>query len=118
MSTPVIYTADVQGDESLFSLSEICERCGVHADIVVEMVEYGIVTPAADQAPAERWQFSTDALLRMRRAQRLLSDLELNPPGLALHLELLDQIDELQQQVGSLKHQLQELLGGSTSRAP
>ena len=109
MSTPVIYTADVQGDESLFSLSEICERCGVHADIVVEMVEYGIVTPAADQAPAERWQFSTDALLRMRRAQRLLSDLELNLPGLALILELLDQVDTLQHEVDSLQHQLRRL---------
>ena len=109
MTTPVIYIADPQGDAALFSLGEICERCGVHADIVVEMVEYGIVTPAADQAPAERWQFSTDALLRMRRAQRLLSDLELNLPGLALILELLDQVDTLQHEVDSLQHQLQRL---------
>ena len=37
MTTPVIYIADPQGDAALFSLGEICERCGVHADIVVEM---------------------------------------------------------------------------------
>ena len=47
MATPVIYIAELQDEDSLFSLGEICERCGVPADIVVEMVEYGIVRPAA-----------------------------------------------------------------------
>ena len=49
MATPVIYIAELQDEDSLFSLGEICERCGVPADIVVEMVEYGIVTPVTDQ---------------------------------------------------------------------
>ena len=106
MTTPVIYIADLQGDAALFSLGEICERCGVHADIVVEMVEYGIVRPVTDQGDNDRWQFDTDALLRMSRAQRLRRDLELNPAGLALALELLDEIDALQRQVRMLQQQL------------
>ena len=106
MTTPVICIADLQGDAALFSLGEICERCGVHADIVVEMVEYGIVRPVTDQGDNDRWQFDTDALLRMSRAQRLRRDLELNPAGLALALELLDEIDALQRQVRSLQQQL------------
>ena len=106
MATPVIYIAELQDEDSLFSLGEICERCGVHADIVVEMVEYGIVRPVTDQGDNDHWQFDTDALLRMSRAQRLRRDLELNPAGLALALELLDEIDALQRQVRMLQQQL------------
>ncbi len=106
MATPVIYFAELQDDGSLFSLGEICERCGVPADIVVEMVEYGIVTPVTDPADNDRWQFDTEALLRMSRAQRLRRDLELNPAGLALALELLDEVDALQRQVRTLQQQL------------
>ncbi|MBK9469078.1 MAG: molecular chaperone [Gammaproteobacteria bacterium] len=106
MATPVIYIAELQDEDSLFSLGEICERCGVPADIVVEMVEYGIVRPVTDQRDNDRWQFDTDALLRMSRAQRLRRDLELDPAGLALALELLDEIDTLQRQVRTLQQQL------------
>jgi len=106
MTTPVIYIADLQGDAALFSLGEICERCGVQADIVIEMVEYGIVRPVTNPADNDRWQFDTDALLRMSRAQRLRRDLELDPAGLALALELLDEIDTLQRQVRTLQQQL------------
>lgn len=50
-----------------------------------------------------------DVLERLARAQRLRRDLELNLAGLALSLELLDQIEALQHEVKSLKHQLQKL---------
>ena len=111
MTTSLICIGELPSDETLFSLGEICERCGMHAGIVIEMVEFGIVAPLGEQASSERWQFSTDALLRLRRAQRLLGDLELNLPGLALALELLDEIDALQQQLASLRQQLGELHG-------
>ncbi|HEY3698821.1 MAG TPA: chaperone modulator CbpM [Spongiibacteraceae bacterium] len=109
MSTPTIYLA--AADAPLFTLSEICERCGVHAEIIIEMVEYGIVAPVDEQTNNNRWQFSVDSLARLHRAQRLRQDLELNLAGLALSLELLDRIDTLQQEVKSLKHQLQKLRG-------
>lgn len=81
MATPVIYIAELQDEDSLFSLGEICERCGVPADIVVEMVEgAGIVRPVTNPADNDRWQFDTDALLRMSRAQRLRRDLEWTRP--------------------------------------
>ncbi len=111
MSTPVIHIAESGHDVSLFSLGEICERCGVHADIVVEMVEYGIVTPAGVRADSEDWRFDTDALLRVIRAARLRRDLELDAAGLALALELLDEIDALQQRVLTLQQRLRQLQG-------
>jgi chaperone modulatory protein CbpM len=95
------------GIDSAFSLSEICERCNMHAEWVTDMVEYGIVTPL--ESNRQRWQFSTAALLRLRRARRLQRDLELNLPGLALGLELLDEIESLRREITSLQHRLQTL---------
>lgn len=99
---------DINGESNaVFSLSEICERCGLHAEIITEMVAYGIVTPIEPTQP--RWQFSADALLRLHRAQRLQRDLELNLPGLALSLELLDEVESLRGEIAVLKHRLQQL---------
>ncbi len=46
------------------------------------------------QAPAE-WRFSGAALRRARLALTLARDLEVNPPGIALALDLMEQIDAL-----------------------
>ena len=105
MRAPIVYFANAQNDTSLFTLGDLCERSGIHAEIVVEMIEFGIVAPIENHAE-NRWQFNIQALMRLNRAQRLKRDLELNLPGLALALELLDEIEKLQQQVTSLKFQL------------
>jgi chaperone modulatory protein CbpM len=92
---------------AIFSLSEVCERCGLHAELIAEMVEYGIIAPIESAQP--RWQFTATALLRLHRAQRLQRDLELNLPGLALSLELLDEVASLRSEISALKHRLQQL---------
>mgnify|MGYP001114320439 CR=1 FL=1 len=46
-------------------------------------------------------------LARISRAIRLQRDLSVNLPGLALALELLDEIDHQRQQLASLKQQLE-----------
>lgn len=99
-------TLDIGENESVFSLDEICERCGLHAERIIEMVEYGIVTPSK---PAQHWQFNATALLRLHRAQRLQRDLELNLPGLALSLDLLDEVESLRGEIAALKQRLQQL---------
>lgn len=100
--------AEAELCRTLYTLGEICQRCGVHAEIVIEMVEYGIVTPEAS-GDSHDWRFAAAALARLDRAQRLRRDLELNLPGLALSLDLLDEIAALRQQVGSLRQQVRQL---------
>ena len=106
MSTPAIYIADTE--TVLFTLHDVCERCGVQVQTIVAMVEHGIIAPAVESR-GDNWQFTIDALLRLNRAQRLQQDLEINLSGLALSLELLDQIEALQQEIASLKQQLRTL---------
>jgi chaperone modulatory protein CbpM len=41
------------------------------------------------------WQFTTLSIVRVAKAKRLERDLGLNLPGVALALDLLDQLDEM-----------------------
>jgi len=52
-----------------------------------------VLEPNGEQ-PRE-WRFTGPALRRARLALRLTRDLELNPPGVALALDLLDEIEAL-----------------------
>ena len=87
---------DEYGQQELmvFTLQEICIRCQLPAEEIVEMVEYGIVEPAG--ATSVKWQFTTTDLLRLRKARRIRRDLAVNLAGIALSLELMDHIDALQ----------------------
>lgn len=105
MSKSDIVEIESQHERVLFTLEEICERCGTHIEIIIEMVEYGIVEPIEKPSPDD-WYFNSQALVRLQRAQRLMDELELNLSGVALSLELLDEIDELQKHIALLNSQL------------
>ncbi len=105
MSKPEIVVIDSQHEHVLFTLEEVCERCGTHTQMIVEMVEYGIVEPI-EQPLLDDWYFNSQALVRLQRAQRLMNGLKLNLSGVALSLELLDEIDGLQQHIEVLRRQL------------
>jgi chaperone modulatory protein CbpM len=47
-------------------------------------------------ASRESWRFGGDALARIRLATRLSRDLDVNTSGVALALDLLDRIAELE----------------------
>ena len=74
-----------------FQLSRAC-RTTEH-EIELWVVE-GVLQPRGE-AP-ESWRFGGDSLARMRLAARLARDLEINTPGVALALDLLERIAELE----------------------
>ena len=86
-SGPVIEEA------SGFTLIELCQACGVDAEEVRVWVLEGVLEPVG-QGPHD-WCFAGSALRRVRLATRLARDLEVNAPGVALALDLLDEIAEL-----------------------
>ena len=86
-------------DEQLeLTLRELCQDCQVHADLVIELVEYGIVEPHG-QSPRE-WRFHGYDLIRIKKALRLHRDLHINLPGIALSLDLLEEREALRRQLG------------------
>lgn len=90
-------------DERLrFTLRDMCRVCGVHAEFLMELVEEGIIVPETPRrgrrmTAAHRWHFDGIAVVRVQRAVRLQQDLGVNLPGVALALELLDELESLRQ---------------------
>ena len=75
------------------TLDELCLSCKVEDDWILELVEHGAIEAVGRSR--KDWQFTHVTLVRVAKARRLERDLALNMPGLALALELLDEIDEL-----------------------
>jgi chaperone modulatory protein CbpM len=83
----------VYDDEHRFTLYEISDSCQVHAELIVEFVEHGLLEPEGEKP--EHWRFSEKDLQRSQKALRLQQDLEVNLPGAALALELQEEIEQL-----------------------
>ena len=80
-------------EEEFLTLTELSLRCQTSSDELLALIHEGVLDPSGD-SPQE-WRFSGVALQRARTAVRLSRDLHLNEPGIALALELLDQIEAL-----------------------
>lgn len=78
-----------------FTLSEFSRACGVQHELVIEMVQEGVIEPAGSDETG--WLFYGASLVRARAALRLVRDLDVNWPGAALALDLLEELARLQQ---------------------
>jgi chaperone modulatory protein CbpM len=84
-------------DESMeLTLQELSRMCSVEERLIVEFVEEGILT-AIHAMP--QWQFNGGALRRARLAVRLQRDLEINLAGVALALDLMEELEQLRRQL-------------------
>jgi chaperone modulatory protein CbpM len=81
-------------DDSLeLELDEFCRICHASEEFVLALVAEGVIEPHGDDRP--RWRFSGLSVRRTQVAVRLHHDLDVNLPGVALALELLEEIDRL-----------------------
>ena len=99
-------TPDIVSESEVFSLAQVCEICGVGPQLVEQLVELGALFPDGDQPST--WSFAFFSVTRLKRACRLRRDLELNLAGVALSLELLDEIERLKRETEFLRARLRE----------
>ncbi|MGI9331844.1 MAG: chaperone modulator CbpM [Gammaproteobacteria bacterium] len=97
--TELLTGVTVDGDTEL-TLAQLCSVCTVHAEHVVELVQEGVIEPSGGDAG--HWRFSSASLRRARVAIRLQTDLGVNLPGVALALQLMDELDALQRQMSRM----------------
>lgn len=90
--TDPIY-ASLLDDSVELSLEELCAACRVSEDLVVEIVAEGIVEPLGGSRA--QWRFSGIAVTRIQRVIRLQQEFDVNLPGAALALELLEEVERL-----------------------
>jgi chaperone modulatory protein CbpM len=81
---------------ALLSVEELSRLCAVDKTYIVELVEEGVLSVTE---VASEWRFAGAALRRARTALRLQRDLEINLPGVALALELMEEIEELRREL-------------------
>ena len=81
-------------DDIELTIVELCRACRTSEHEIELWVVEGVLQPRGESR--ESWRFGGDALARMRVATRLTRDLDLNAPGVALALDLLDRIAELE----------------------
>lgn len=86
-------------EEVRLSLVELCHICRVKEQEVRAWVVEGVLEPEGS-SPSE-WRFAGSAIRRARAAYRLSRDLEVNLAGIALALDLLDEIAALHARLGA-----------------
>ncbi|CAN1505505.1 chaperone-modulator protein CbpM [Burkholderiaceae bacterium] len=79
------------------TITEICQACSIEEEHIHAWVSEGVLEPQG--ATYTEWRFSGQSLRRAKIASRLVRDLELNTPGVALALDLLEEIEALRRQL-------------------
>ena len=90
------------------TLIELAQCSGLAESELRELVELGALNPL-DPA-ASHWHFTTRCITAARTASRLRNDFELDAPGLALVLSLLDRVQSLEDDLRRLQARLPQHL--------
>lgn len=104
MSTTEITTATIIDENITFSVSEICTYCDISKELLVQMMEHGVFN-FSHELP-EDFQIDLKTVKRIESAYRLHRDLEINIPGVALILELQDELAMLRDELNLLHRHL------------
>ena len=87
-------------DEStLLTIKDLSRMCAVEERHIVEFVEEGVLSVV--EVSATEWHFTGAALRRARLALRLERDLEINLAGVALALELMEELERLRRELNA-----------------
>ena len=87
------FTYTVFDESTWCTLSEACNLCRVNDQLIEEMIQEGVLSPAG--STAREWRFGAQELKRIQITIRLQRDLRVNMPGAALALDLLEELDRL-----------------------
>lgn len=85
-----------EGEETI-TLVELAERSGCPVELAEWLVDYGLIDPVEPEREERR--FPLAAVDRICRALRLKHDFELNVNALALVLELMDRVEQLEREI-------------------
>jgi chaperone modulatory protein CbpM len=88
--------ASVVEEDVHLSLVELCRASRAPEELIRVWVIEGVLEPTGGSPhEPDRWRFTGPALRRARLAMTLTREFEVNTPGVALALDLLEQIDAL-----------------------
>ncbi len=91
--TTDILSGYIVENEPRLTLRQLCDACAVRAEYIIELVDEGFIEPSGIER--SHWCFSGVSIKRVQRARRLQQDLGINLAGVALAVELIDEIEHL-----------------------
>jgi chaperone modulatory protein CbpM len=84
-------------ESAVLTVKDLSRICAVDERHIVEFVEEGVLQVI--EINTTEWRFSGDALRRARLALRLERDLEINLAGVALALDLMEELKQLRREL-------------------
>jgi chaperone modulatory protein CbpM len=90
-------TGEIFEECAEMSVTDLTRMVAVEEPRIVEWVEHGVIEVV--EMNAAEWRFSGAQLRRARIALRLERDLGVNAAGVALALELLQELEQLRREV-------------------
>lgn len=88
-------------EQTGLTLADLCRACAVHAEYIIELVEEGVLAPVGNEP--QRWRFTGIHMHRATVALRLQRDLGINLAGVALALQLLDEVEALRARIRAME---------------
>lgn len=95
--TPKTLSGILLDEQAELSLQELCHACSSSTEWVIELVDEGVLEPIGHEQA--HWRFSGPSLPKARAAMRLQHDLDINLAGVALALDLMEEIDTLRERL-------------------
>jgi chaperone modulatory protein CbpM len=86
--------------ETFLSLDQVCHICDISPEFIDELIDQNIIHP--HENVSAQFMFSLSQLRRIKTAKRLQKDLEINLAGVALILELLEEMAKLREKASLL----------------
>lgn len=87
-------------NETTFTIAEICQECHLPQDFLLQMIDHGMFESKLEENAA----FDLIAIKRIESAFHLHRDLGINVPGIALILELKEELENLRSELKLLSH--------------
>ncbi|MBT8149353.1 MAG: chaperone modulatory protein CbpM [Pseudomonadales bacterium] len=97
-----------KGSGEAVDLNELCSITLLPVETIYTIVELGIIEPEGNVP--EQWRFTTAMIATTRRAMRLHCDLDIDWPGIALALSLIDELEKLRESNRCLQQRLQRFV--------
>ena len=102
----IILNGILLDEETELSLNDLCCACSSSAEWIIELVEEGVLEPVEQKLyllQQTQWRFSMKSLQRARTAISLQRDLGINNAGVALALDLLEEIEKLESRLAQFE---------------
>lgn len=95
----IVHSVPVDDDHPL-SAEELARAAGDAPEWVLELVEAGVIAPAAPGLPRAQWAFHGEALRSALQARRLQRDFDVGVDAAALIIELQREVRRLRALLG------------------